>query len=318
MQAPDQEPALDSSPASRTTARGAAQMRRLLCATDLTPRSDNAVRRTALLAQRMNARAIFVHAVGEVPSGREGRMKVNRAYVRLALESERAMSHAPENSTIAVRPGKPLEVITVAAREHDPDVIVMAPPKRRRIDVITGTTTERVIRGTQHSVLLAGRPAERAYQRVVLATDLSPASEHVARTVASMGLLEHAYAWVVHAFHLPYDDIVTSDRLADEERRVHRRAWKEVVTRDVLRTLASAGVDLSRVQVHAELGNPMQAIEHAMERLDPELLVIGVSRWFMLKRILLGSVAHEVFRRVKCDVLAISAPARTRTWLRAA
>lgn len=52
---------------------------RLLCATDLTPRSDDAMRRAAVLAKQMNAEVLFVHAVSEARSGRVMRMKMNRA-----------------------------------------------------------------------------------------------------------------------------------------------------------------------------------------------------------------------------------------------
>jgi hypothetical protein len=42
-------------------------------------------------------------------------------------------------------------------------------------------------------------------------------------------------------------------------------------------------------------------IEH--ER--PELLAIGASRWFLLKRLLIGSVADRLLRAALCDVLVI-------------
>ena len=285
-----------------------AAARRLLCATDLTERSDHAVQRTGQLARQLDARVVFVHAVDDTDPGRVIRMKVNRAHVLLSSQSERAMAHAPQNAAVSVQLGKPLPALTTAAASHDPDLIVMAAPRRRRIDAIVGTTAERVIRGTRHSVLLVGGPAERAYERVVLATDLSSTSAHVARTMMDLGVLQNAYAWVVHAFSPPYYGIVTRDDLAEEQARTHARVWSETVRRDVLISLAAAGVDLSRVHASAEPGDPFEAIQRVTEQVRPDLLVIGVSRWFLLKRILLGSVADRVFRNLSCDVLAISPP----------
>ena len=43
-----------------------AAARRLLCATDLTERSDHAVQRTGQLARQLDARVVFVHALVEV------------------------------------------------------------------------------------------------------------------------------------------------------------------------------------------------------------------------------------------------------------
>jgi nucleotide-binding universal stress UspA family protein len=282
--------------------------RRLLCATDLTGRSDHAVQRTAQLARQLDARAIFVHAVNDTEPGRVIRMKVNRAHVLLASQSERAMSHAPENATVSVHLGKPLQALASAAARHDPDLIVMAAPRRRRTDAIVGTTAERVIRGTHHSVLLVDGPAEGAYERVVLATDLSGSSTHVARTMMDLGVLQNAHARVVHAFSPPYHEIVTRDQLAEDHASMHRRVWSETVRREVLMNLAAAGVDLARVHATAEPGDPFAAIQRATEQVRPDLLVIGVSRWFLLKRILLGSVADRVFRNVSCDILAIAPP----------
>lgn len=292
--------------------------RTLLCASDLTQRSDHAIARTSLLAQQMDARAMFLHAVDEAQTGRVARMKVNRAQVRLMAQSERAMAHAPQDATVVVRLGKPLQVITDTVREQRPDLLVMAMPRRRRLDSIAGTTAERVIRSTRRPVLMVAGAADRAYERVVLATDLSPTSAHVARTVASMGVLDDAHGMVVHGFGLPYQGVLTNDVLDEHGASFHERHWGDFLRQEVVQELADAGIDEQAVYVATEQARPFEAIKRAMKRVEPQLLVIGVSRWFMLKRLLLGSTADEVFRGIDCDVLAICAPPRRRTWLRAA
>jgi nucleotide-binding universal stress UspA family protein len=229
----------------------------------------------------------------------------------------RVMKHASGDVTSAVQLGRPLEALIAAARDHAPDLIVMARPKRRRLDGMIGTTAERVIRSTGRSVLLVGTTAERAYERMILATDLTSTSEHVTRTIVSMGLLQNADAWVVHAFGLPYHNFAT-DEFNNIESSVRQEDWHATARRDVLRSLDDTGVDLARVHVSTELARPLTAIRHAMDQVQPELLVIGVSRWFALKRMMTGSVADQVFRSVDCDVLAVSPPPSERKWLRAA
>jgi hypothetical protein len=59
------------------------------------------------------------------------------------------------------------------------------------------------------------------------------------------------------------------------------------------------------VRIAAELASPLDAVEEIIEKLDPELLVMGTSRWFVLKRMLLRSVAHQILKRVNCDILAV-------------
>lgn len=288
--------------------------RRLLCATDLGLRSNRAVQRTGLLAQQMNAEAMFMHALDDSVPGRVFRMKANRARQRLAAEGERAMKHAAHDAIASVRLGKPLEAIVASAKECKPDLIIMARHRRRRLDAVIGTTAERVIRSTHHSVLLVSGDAERAYERVVLATDLSSSSVHTAQTMREMGMLNSASAWAMHAFGPPYQELIPAGNLNAHETMMHSKASREVIQRDVLHSLADAGVDLDRVEVLAERARPMDGVERA----QADLLVIGVSRWIALKRILLSSVADQVFRKVNCDILAIVPPSFQKTQLRAA
>jgi universal stress protein E len=275
--------------------------------------------RTALLARQMDAEVLFLHAVDDSQSGRVVRMKVNRAQVRLLSQSERAMKHAPQDAQVAVRLGKPLSVIAATAREWNPDLIVMALPQRRRMDAVIGTTAERVIRATHRPVLVVNGAATVAYDNVVLATDLSSTSLHVAQTVATMGMLDNAYAWIVHAFDPPYHGMLATEASVDEQVEEHKRRWRSVVTQDLVQELEQFGVDRALVRASAHAARPFDAISEAIQQARPQLLVIGVSRWFMLKRILFGSVADQVFRKIDCDVLAISPPAAPRkNWLRAA
>ncbi|HEY6640498.1 universal stress protein [Povalibacter sp.] len=292
--------------------------RRILCVTDFTARSERAVRRAALLARQMNAEVLFVHAVSDAMSGRVVRMKVNRACARLTWEGERAMQHAPHDAKSSVRLGKPLEVLIAAAREYKPHLIVLARPGQRRLQAIVGTTAEQVIRSTGCSVLVVSGTAEREYEQVVLATERSFSSEHVTRTIGSMGMLPNAHTWIVHAFHLRYRGTAAASNAGCTDAMAREDEWNSIARREVLQSMQEAGVDLERVQVWTEQTRPLTAIERAIEQVRPELLVIGVSRWFALKRLLLGSVADQVFRNVKCDVLAISLPPAERKWLDAA
>jgi nucleotide-binding universal stress UspA family protein len=292
-----------------------AMRKRVLCATDLSPRSDQAMLRAALLAKQMNAQALFVHAVDDSQPGRTIRMKVNRAQARLLSQSERAMKHAPKDAEIAVRLGTPVQAIAAASAEWNPDLVIMAAPRKRRLDFVVGTTAERVIRATHRPVLIVSGAATGAYEKVVLATDLSPTSAHVARTVVDMGLLANAYAWLVHAFAPPHQGMITTEVVLEEQLT---ERWRDAISRELVRELEEAGVDRTRVHIAAEPARPLDAIERALERARPELLVIGVSRWFMLKRLLVGSVADQVLRKINCDVLAISPSAARKNWLRAA
>lgn len=280
--------------------------KKLLCVTDLGKRSDDVIARAVMIARALDAQVQFVHAVSDSYAGRVLRMKVNRAHARLLLLAERAMKHAPENASVNVRIGKPLAAITEAARDWKPDLIVMAAPRRSRLDYLLGTTAERVIRATQRPVLIVSQPAAIPYSNVVLASDLTSTTRQVAKTAVSMGMLQDARAWVVHGFTPPPEGMIARDALEVKRQDDADRALRERMHRELLEDLVAAGVDLKRVHVTAQPATPLTAIRSTLESTNADLLVIGTSRWLALKRLLFGSVADAVFRNVRCDVLAVS------------
>lgn len=284
------------------------EARRILCATDLTARSEDAERRASLLAEQMNADVLFVHAIPKAQSQRTRRKMFACAHMQLLSRADKTMAHARADARVSVRHGTPIQAITEAANEWQPDLIVMARPRQHTVDLVLGTTAERVIRATHCPVLVVSGKAERSYRSLVLATDMSDVSVHVARSVMSMGLLEHAYTWIVHAFQPSYHGLLSGYRAVET---AHPQQWRSAVSSELLQKMSAEGVDLSTVEVVVEQARPLDAIQKCLQDTQPELLVIGTSRWFMLKRMLFGSVADQLLRRADCDVLAISPPART-------
>lgn len=291
---------------------------RLLCATDLTARSEPALLRTAMLAQTMDAETMFVHAVDDSQSGRVLRMKVNRAKLRLVTQAERAMRHAPQDVESVVRLGKPLAVISSVARDWAPHLIVMAAPRRRRLDEILGTTAERLIVTTRRPVLAVNNAAQESYARVVLASDLSANSAYAARAASDMKMFANSSTWAVHAFDPSYPGLIAADEHTARSIDEQKRRLRQEAQRELLRQLEQAGIDAGRVHLSVQAAEPVDAIEKVIERVRPDLLVVGVSRWAMLKRMLIGSVANQLLQRISCDILAVAPPRARRNLLKAA
>lgn len=281
--------------------------KRILCASDLTPRSDRAVQRAAILARQMNADVLFVHVVSDQQPERVMHLKANRARVRLMVQAERAMAHSPESARVEIHLGRPLKVIASIAKQCSADMIVLAAPAARKYATFVGTTAERIIRSVSCPVLFVNSEPRAEYTQVAVATDLSTTSVRAAQAVARMGLVDGAYSWFVHAFEPPYNGLTEDERTAAKHLEAYTRQWAALVHSQLTPDLEAAGFDLSRVNISAEPARPLDAIEHIVEKVRPELLVIGTSRWFMLKRMLSSSVAHQVLTRISCDILAVPA-----------
>lgn len=279
--------------------------RRILCATDLGLSSDRAVRRAALIAKQMNARVLFLHVVSERQPVRVMHLKANRARVRLMVQAEKAMAHAPDMASVEIHIGKPRKVIAEIAAEWNADLIVLASPVSRRYDRILGTTAERIIRSVACPVLLVNQEPLDQYKQVAVASDLSATSVRVAHAVRRLGVMDEAFAWFVHAAEPAFNSSPAEETAALEELEHRKTRWRKIVSAELSAQLVGAGLDLSRVRIAAEFASPLEAVEEIVEKLDPELLVIGTSRWFVLKRMLLRSVAHQILKRVNCDILAV-------------
>jgi universal stress protein E len=176
---------------------------RIVCATDLTARSELALSRAVLLAQQTGARLTLVHAVGPRRSERHLRAQVNRAYVQLLTRVDRAFGSASTAIDIAVRGGVPLDVIAQVVSETNADLVVLAAPQRRRRDSIIGTTAERLLRAIERPVLVVHRAVQGSYSRVAMAVDLSNTSLPMIQAAARLGVLDNAETTLLHATSAP-------------------------------------------------------------------------------------------------------------------
>jgi nucleotide-binding universal stress UspA family protein len=269
------------------------------------------MQRAAVLAQQMNADVRFVHVVSDQQPSQIAHQKANRARVRLKLRAEELMKHDPHAGTVEIHLGKPLDVIAEVAAEWNADLIVLAAPTPRRHERLLGTTAERIIRAVHCPVLLVNRESDSPYRKIAVATDLTTASAEIAQSLHGMGLLNDAYAWFVHGSDAAFQGFIEDGR-RPSQLELHKRQWQKAVNAELMLQLTGAGLELSRVRVRVESEPPLDAIRRLVGQVNPQLLVIGTSRWFLLKRLLFGSVAHGLLRSVSCDVLAISARSARR------
>jgi nucleotide-binding universal stress UspA family protein len=280
-------------------------LQRILCATDLSARSTAALRRAGSLARLSGARLTLLHVIDSQQPERVARMRANRAYVELLTQADRAFGSTAGFIDVVVRRGSLLEIVAASAREWDADLIVVAAPKSRRLDAIVGTTAERLVRRAKRPVLVVRRDLQGGYRDVAIAADLSGASLPMIRTAVRLGALEQAAATVVHAVHPSYEGMMKSVGLGVATIGLYKRGSEELARQRLEALIAHAGLpsDGTRVIVRSE--PPAAAIRAVLEYERPELLAIGASRWFLLKRLLIGSVADRLLRTAPCDVLVI-------------
>lgn len=155
-------------------------------------------------------------------------------------------------------------------------------------------------------------PQERAYARIVVALDGSPASRHALAWARDVARLTSAEVVPVGVVVPPYVEGAAGlgggggwayANLLDAERdRVGD------MVRDASDALAGEGIASHAL---VSVGPPAERIAHAARREKADLVVVGSHGRGPLGRLLLGSVADAVKTHVACDVLIARTPPRS-------
>jgi len=311
---------MDDSRLGRKTSRpassardAAAPPRRLLCATDLSERSLAAVERAAQLARLLDAALMLVHVVDERQPERLVRMVADRAAIDLRGQLESLSLPCELETGIAVRVGRVLPVIREAAQEWGADLLILAAPPRRHYERMLGTTAERIVRSVELPVLFVNREVDGAYGKALIATDLSAAAVRMTRASATLRLFVGADTTIVHAFGPPYEGMMSRVGVSEAQVQSYARRLRALLLHELNQHAAACGIVPARLSVVQESASPFRGINRVVKELKPDLVVIGTSRYFMLKRMLLGSVADEVLRNIDSDILVVSPAAATRS-----
>jgi nucleotide-binding universal stress UspA family protein len=186
------------------------------------------------------------------------------------------------------------------------NLIVMGAHRKQLLwDIFVGTTIERVIRTGPFPVLMVNNEVEHPYRNVLIAVDGSKPSANAVRTAESAGLIGDEGATFLHAF-LPLGkgkmfeagiDQLAIDKYVASERQ---RAIDELVV-----FLAANELSGLKSALRVEEGESCAVISKAVERMKPDLLILGTHGRTGLLKALLGSVTEEALRRLDVDILAV-------------
>jgi nucleotide-binding universal stress UspA family protein len=280
-------------------------IKRILVAVNSPNGRDAAFERGLALAKSAGAELYLLYAV---PVNQAFSFRGADRLERMADMRKRAEGAGVRVQTVEQH-GDAAEIIELHANSREADLIVMGGEVRRGWGRPPSLVAEKVIRRTKVPTLVVPSHApdtSTVFGNVLVAVDLSPASEAVLRGALGLTARQAVKLTVMHSVKgLEAADAVQSPaRWKVPEFRTHvlddaRRTLKGLVSE------VPAGVD-TRVQVSA--GSAARTIlEHAAD-VDADLVVVGRSRGFKL----LGSTALRVLRKNDRALLVIpSASNRT-------
>ena len=285
-------------------------MDRLLLATDFSTRSDRALRRAALIADKSGAAITLLHVIDDD----QPKYLIDRHHQAAAMLLEDAVKTIRQfdrvEADMNIMTGDVASSIVQVAEEIDAAMIVVGPYRRKLKNIFIGTTAERTIERSDRPVLMANGMPSGVYERTFLALDLDDASRSAVRAARALGVIEGTVVTAMHAFDAPAAGMM---RRAMEvpDAIDHYVAGEEAQARPkVEEFLAELDVRPELLLLRPIEAVPAQSILACAEAENAELVVVGTNRRRGAERLLLRSVATEILRQAECDVLVVPADPR--------
>ena len=279
-------------------------MKRLLIATDLSPRSELALARALRLVRQHGAELRVCHVVDDALPAHLAEAQKVAAESILKERIQALASDATASISTAVVTGKPFAAILRETIDWSAELIVLGVHRGGAEGMFRGSTAERIIREGHHPVLVVRRDADVDYQHAVVGVDFSLHSLWAART--GFRLAPQAEFHLVHSYVAP-PAAFFANYVRGQARELHVLEMNRTVEEELTAFLARLG---DRLPAHKRLvveGSASEVLLHLAGRLPADLLVAGTHGRTGVAHALLGSVAEDLLLQAHCDVLVAKA-----------
>jgi nucleotide-binding universal stress UspA family protein len=279
---------------------------RVVCATDLLPRSEAAVERASLVADQLGADLTLLHVVAPGESERALEQTLQAAVSQMKSRSQPPMWRGQRVPNVVIRAGSPARIIRETTAHSKAQLLVLGPHRKRPIrDTFEGTIAEKALTARTCPLLVVQDEPRSSYRRILLALDLSETSAGAIRAAESLVLSPDADATIVHAFEPPYQGMLHYADVGLASAARYAISWKREARTAVRDLLKYESADFTRYDILIEQLPTAVGILHTIERYKPDLLVMGTSGGGRLRRALVGSVANRVLHEANCDALIV-------------
>lgn len=219
------------------------------------------------------------------------------------MASEKALNSLIERDCkgldvdLRVRPGDPTAEILAETQKTDPALLVLGVHRPRAFfDAVRETTGQRITRLSATPVLMVSEPVSGPHERVIVATDFSPASAAAASLAAE--LCPDAPITPVHALHIPYRGMLARHDSGALEASFRREAREADAAWRADQTLPG------RIgETRMDAGSAHQILGDELRRGGPALLALGAHGRVGQQRALLGSLVTDLMRDPPADLL---------------
>jgi universal stress protein E len=279
---------------------------RILCATDLLPKSEVAIARARLMSDELGADLTLLHVVSNEQSPLVQEKILHEAFARAKSRAEPLVSRTRRTAVVAVRAGSPATTILDTAAQWKAQVLILGPHDKRPVrDALEGTIVEKALEARSFPVLVVRNEVKQAYRRVLIAVNFSEASLAALRAAESLVITPDAEAAVVHALRPPYEGMTPFAGVGFDPLASYVSEWKQETGDSILGLLKYESANFARYDIQIEQQSAVAGISHATSRYAADLLVVGIRGGGRIRRTLARSVAKRILHDTSCDVLIV-------------
>ena len=119
---------------------------------------------------------------------------------------------------------------------------------------------------------------------------------------------------VIHAYDVPYRGLIYPSLSEDDAEEI-KNELRSHATHELAKLLSTALTeadvrpqDRPHWAIHVRCGSPRAIVEKAIKKAETDLLVLGTRGYSGAAYVFLGTVAGDVLRAAKCDVLIVPPP----------
>lgn len=279
-------------------------MKSLLVATDLSVRSDRAMVRAVGLARTHGASLSIVHVVDDALPSETAEAQATAARIAIHKHLKDLTDGERLDVSVHVAFGRAFSAILEAQEKSEAQLVVMGTHREDAFkDMFRGTTAERVIRAGNCPVLVAIDRGEQPYRRVVVGVDFSVYSRRAVEFAVDFA--PTATFHLIHAYDVPFKGFLYGSKRDGETGT--EAGFERVVEAEMARFLDSIDAGTAHFEQLIAEGQASRILHHEIDRLKPDLLVIGTHGRTGVAHAVLGSIAEEMLAVPPCDVLAVKA-----------
>jgi nucleotide-binding universal stress UspA family protein len=279
---------------------------RVLCATDLLPKSEPAIERAGFIADELGADLTLLHVVVPGESERALEQTLTTAVARMRSRAQPPLWQGERAPNVAVRAGNPARIILDTVTQSKTELLVLGRHRKRPLrDAFEGTIAEKALATRACPLLVVQDQARSSYRRILLALDLSDAAVGAVRAAESLVMAPDTEATIVHAHEPPYQGMLHYADVGVDTTARYARSWRREARRAVRDLLEYESVDFGRYDILIEQQPAAVGILRAIGHYRPDLLVMGTAGGGRLRRALVGSVANRVLHEAECDALIV-------------